>query len=212
MVMDIIIAVILLASIILGVRGGFTHTVLNCMHWVVGLAVGFFFCDNVKDFLVEKTLIDDTINAKIASTMSASLAEDATYQSIPTLYSDSLDSAGDTFIYNAVLSMTGILMTIISFLLIIFAIKIICFFLNRLFSKKYNGGIVGFVDGFAGFVAGTVRGGILVLVFLALLVPILGLILPSLVPDVMEALDKSYVAGTLYDNNLLLVLIRDLFA
>ena len=46
-------------------------------------------------------------------------------------------------------------------------------------------------------------------VFLALLVPVAGIIMPEQCATIMGWLDSSYFAGDLYNNNLLLILFRD---
>ena len=46
-------------------------------------------------------------------------------------------------------------------------------------------------------------------VFLALLLPIVGLFMPENCQTVLEWLDNSIIAGDLYDNNILLILFRD---
>lgn len=46
----------------------------------------------------------------------------------------------------------------------------------------------------------------------ALLVPVLGLIWPELSESIVKSMDDSYIAGFLYNNNVLLILVRDFFS
>ena len=42
--------------------------------------------------------------------------------------------------------------------------------------------------------------------------PVLGVVLPDLADAALAAMDKSYMAKYLYDDNVLLILLRDLFS
>ena len=107
-------------------------------------------------------------------------------------------------------SVTSILLTIISFLTIVIGIKVVCFLLSHLLSKKHNDGIVGFFDGFMGFIFGAVRGLLLVFLFFTILVPLLSLVLPDFSAAILTSMDQSRLAHYLYEENILLILVRDL--
>ena len=54
-----------------------------------------------------------------------------------------------------------------------------------------------------------IKGALSVLLFLALLFPLVGIFLPSYCDTVAGWMDDSYFAEDLYNNNLLLILFRD---
>ena len=211
MPMDIAIGLIILFSMIAGARRGFAMTLINCMHWFLSLILAYVFCDDVKAYIIDNTTLDDTINQIMVNSMNSNFSGNTLYMSIPTLFENQLKSMADGFLYKTASSMTDLLITILSFLVILIGIKIACFLLSRLFSKKYNQGLVGFFDGLIGLLLGFVRGTILVFIFLAFLVPFITLFYPELAPVIMEYLDQSYIAGILYEHNILLVIVNGMF-
>ena len=60
-----------------------------------------------------------------------------------------------------------------------------------------------------GILMGVLLGALSVLLFLALLFPLVGIFLPSYCDTVAGWMDDSYFAEDLYNNNLLLILFRD---
>ena len=63
-----------------------------------------------------------------------------------------------------------------------------------------------------GFIFGGIKGFIIVLVILAALVPVFGLIWPTLSKAAVAAIAKSQLGNYLYENNFLLIVIRDFFS
>lgn len=211
-IIDIIVCAILLFSTIMGARKGAARTVVSFMQWFICIIVGFLFNDKVKGLLIDYTTMDDAINRYVVEHIQTSVEDSSPYQAMPDLFSDWVNETSDTFVYGTSAAITSTLMTIIAFLCIVFGIKLIGFGLVRLFSRKYSQGLVGFFDGFMGFLFGAVRGLIYVFLFFALLVPVLGLIWPGLSETIVKSMDDSYIAGFLYNNNVLLILVRDFFS
>lgn len=208
-ILDIIVVAIMLLSTIWGARKGFVLTVISFMQWFVCLIAGFVFCTMMKGFLIDNTTIDDSINQYLLEQMGGSITDTSTYQALPDLFSKPVSEATDQFVYGASASITSVLLTVISFLIIVFGMKIIAFLMARIFSRKYHDGAVGFVDGFLGFVFGLIRGALLVFLFFALLVPILGLIMPESAEAIIKAMETSNIADYLYNDNFLLIIVRD---
>lgn len=211
-IMDIVVVAILLLSTIFGMRKGLVLTVISFMQWFVCVILGFVFCEEVKAFLIDHTELDDTLTEYISAHAEASIETSASYQAMPDLFGSWINEASGSFIYGTSASIASVLLSVIAFLLVVAGIKILCFLLARLFSRKYNTGAAGFLDGLLGFLFGFVRGVILIFLFFALLVPVLGLLWPELSKTITQAMDDSYMAGFLYDDNVLLILMRDLFS
>jgi len=103
-------------------------------------------------------------------------------------------------------------LTVLAFVLVILAVKVAGGIIVLLFSKDYHKGLIGFLDGMLGLLFGAVRGLLLLLILFALLVPVLTLLPGTLSVAVKTAVDQSMIASVLYDDNLLLILLRDLFS
>ena len=212
MILDILTAVILLFSIISGALKGFTKTCLNFMQWFICILAGFFLCGFVKEYLTDHTTLDEAIYNYIFDQIDTTIEESAPYLSMPDLFRSWLQGEDSSFLYGSSSSLTDIILTLLAFLLVSLSVKIAGGILVLLFSKEYHGGVIGCLDSTLGLLFGAVRGMLLLLIIFAFLVPVLTLLPGTLSTAVKTALDQSAAASFLYDNNLLLILLRDLFS
>ncbi|MBR4020959.1 MAG: CvpA family protein [Firmicutes bacterium] len=212
MILDILAAVILLLSIIWGARKGFAKTCLSFTQWFICIIAGFFLCTTIKEQLIEHTTLDEAIHNYILDQVQTGIETSAPYQSMPDLFSQWMQEESNEFIYGSCASITDIILTVLAFLLIILVVKIIGGVVVLLFSKEYHDGVIGCIDGVLGFLFGAVRGILMQFVLFALLVPVLTLLPGTLSIAVKTAIDQSMIASVLYDDNLLLILLRDLFS
>lgn len=212
MILDILAAVILLLSILWGARKGFAKTCLSFTQWFICILAGFFLCTTVKERLIEHTTLDEAIHNYILDQVQTTIEASAPYQSMPDLFSQWIQDADNDFIYGSCASITDIILTVLAFLLIILLVKIAGGLMILLVSKDYHDGVIGFLDGVLGFLFGAVRGILLLFILFALLVPVLTLLPGTLSVALKTAMDQSMIASVLYDDNLLLILLRDLFS
>lgn len=210
--MDFIIVLILALSAVLGARKGFAMTLASFMQWFVCIIAGLLLCNKTKAFLIDDTTLDNAINRMVLSHIETTIEESVPYKAMPDLFSSWINQGAEDFAYGTSASITNVVMTIIAFLTVVLAIKVIGFLAVYLFSRKYNEGVTGFFDGLMGFMFGLVRGVLLVLLFFTVLVPVLGVIWPDISETIIELMDGTRLAGILYDDNMILVLIRDLFS
>lgn len=212
MILDVLAAVILLFSIVSGARKGFAKTCLSFMQWFICIIAGFFLCTPIKGYLIAHTTLDEAIHSYIIDQIHTTIEESAPYQSMPDLFSSWLQDGRSGFLYGSSASLTDIVLTVLAFLLVILTVKIAGSILVLLFSKEYHKGLIGCLDGILGFGFGAVRGVLLLLILFALLVPVLTLLPDTLSTALKTAIDQSMVASVFYDDNLLLILLRDLFS
>lgn len=212
MIMDVITVLLLLLSTISGARKGFAMTVMSFMQWFVCIVLGMIFCDRAKTLLMEETAIDDFINAQILKHIETTIEESSSYRALPDLFSSMVNDTADGFAYGTASTVTSVIMTTVAFLAVVLSVKAIGFVFAHLFSRKYNDGITGFFDGFLGFLFGIGRGCLLILLFYVVLVPVLGIIWPDFSDLISASIEDSYIAKLLYDNNMLLILVRDFFS
>lgn len=210
-IMDIITVGILLLSMIFGARKGFAMTVMSFVQWFGCIVAGLIFGERAKEALIEKTLIDETINEQILNHIETTIEESSSYLAMPDLFASSINGTTGELLYGTAGSITSVIMTVLGFLTVVLGIKIVSFFFVHIFSRKYHDGVAGFFDGFLGFLFGIGRGILLILLFYTVLVPVLGVIWPSFAEFAVTSIDDSYTAKLLYDNNMLLILLRDFF-
>ena len=211
-IMDIIVLAIILFSTIFGARKGFAAGVSSFMQWFLCIALGFFFNDTVKEILRDYTELDESIHRVISEQLSARIEESPTYRTLPDLFGDFLKDSPESFGNAAAEPICSALMSVIAFLAVVFGIKVLCALIMFLFSRKHNDGVTGFIDGFLGFLFGMARGLLLALLGFAVLVPVLGLLLPESAQPLIYAIEHSDIASVFYNENVLLILVRDLFS
>lgn len=212
LIIDIFALTILILSTALGARKGFALTVVSFMQWFVCVILGFILCGICKDFLMDYTQLDETIHASILGSIENAISENTETLALPDLFSTWIREGSQTLAQDTATSITSSLMTVIAFLTVVLAIKLVCFGLVHLLSRRYNEGVTGFLDGFLGFLFGLARGLIVLLLLFAVLVPVLNILIPDSAIAVADAMKHSYTARVLYDDNMLLILIRDFFS
>ena len=210
--MDILILVIFILVIFLTMRRGFVMSIVNFFKGFVSLIVAWLFCDNLADWLITKTEIGVTTIDRINHAVSSRWESSDIYMALPDMLKDGSGSMSTALIADGAEKLAAVLLTIVSFAFIVLFLRLVLSIVGLLFSHKNNKGFAGAVDWIMGLLLGVILGLIYVFLFLALLVPLLGLFMPEQCSLVMSWLDSSFVAGDLYNNNLLLIIFRDFVA
>ena len=213
MVLDIIVAIIIIFAMVQGFRRGFIFTFIHTVGWLLAVILGFVWAPHVKLLLLEKTGLYPALEGRLADKFTEAMSNSQlSFDSMPAILSGKLEAFAGNVAGAMSENLADLLFTIISFLLVVFVIKLLLWLVLCLLSKKHNEGFTGFLDGALGLLSGFVKGLILVFVLLALLVPVMGMIGGDLTETTLKALDESYFAKDLYDNNLILLIVRDFLA
>jgi uncharacterized membrane protein required for colicin V production len=208
---DGIIVIMLIFAVVQGYRRGFLYTFIHTVGWIIAVVLGFVWYPHVIEFLKEKTGFYDSIHGKIAERIAenAGNTTDAAMTGIPEVIRDlvekAINSATDAIANTMSDSLTNLVFNILGFLVVAIVIKLILMSLTFLFSKEKNDGFIGGIDGFFGIFAGALKGIILVYILLALMVPITSLSGSSFL---IAQLDGSVLGSYLYDNNLILKMVK----
>lgn len=214
MIMDIIVFAILIATIFFSMRRGFALTLANFFGGIVSVVIGWIFSDDLAEILFKETFVGTWLTDKLHDGLVQSWQNSEIYQALPSLLRK--ESNSGTSWTDSDLITTGseklvmFFLTFISFFLIVIGLRLVIGLLKSGFSKKSQYGFRGFVDWFLGLIMGIVLGIINVMIFLALLPAVLGIFCPDMSESLVSWFSGSYAAQDLYDNNLLLVLMRDL--
>lgn len=211
MFLDIVVAAILILTMVSGFRKGFIYTFTHTLGWLGAMIVAFFFASPLRQFLIDSTQLDEQIYRLFYDKLSLSSGSLTTStDTLPLILGKGIDTAASEAAQTIASRLTELTMTILCFLLIFLAVKVVAFFLTLALSKRQNKGFVGFLDGLLGLVAGMIRGIIFVFVFLALLLPVVNLVSPASTQLILDSLDASYFSRTLYDSNFIMLIIGDL--
>jgi len=203
--LDIAVALIFVISAAQGLRKGFVSTFVHALGWLIAVVISYASYPMLADFLRQKTGFYEFLHMKIRLRLAESSDSSAVLDGLPKLLQDTVGSIRDSIAETLATGLSDFFFRMLCFLLVVFAVRFILLFLTSLLSKK-NGGFTGFVDGFFGLLAGAVKGILLNFVFLALFVPAIGL---SSGEGLLAALNSSLLAKTLYDNNLLFLIVHD---
>ena len=102
----------------------------------------------------------------------------------------------------------SLIITLLSFFILMLAVKIVLFVIVHLLSKEYHDGPLAFIDSAGGLVLGIVLGVFYVLLILAGLVLIMEFLPDDTAVAIRTYLNESYFSGVIYDNNPLFLLFR----
>ncbi len=212
MIMDLLILAIFVISIFISMRRGLVLMLTGLAKGVLSAVIAWLFCDDMAEYLLKIQPIHDFAVGKISQGLSVRWESSAIYEALPALFTSEGGSFADTLITEGATKLAWLFLTIISFLLIFLALHLLAALLQKLFSHKNRGGFVGFSDRLLGLILGIVIGFFNILLFLALLLPVCGLFFPSMSQQLPVWFSGSVFAKDLYDNNLLLILLRDFIA
>ncbi|MCQ4636612.1 CvpA family protein [Anaerovorax odorimutans] len=213
MFLDIIVAVILILTMVSGFRKGFIYTFTHTLGWLGAMVAAFIFSSPLRQLASERTQIDEQIYRAFYDKLSLSSDSlSASTDTFPLILGKGIDTAATEAADAIAARLTELTMTVLCFLAILLAVKVILFFLTIALSKRQNKGFTGFLDGLLGLVAGMIRGIIFVFIFLALLLPVVNLVSPASTQLILDSLDASYFSRTLYDSNFIVLVIGDLLA
>ena len=209
MIMDILVLILFALTIFFAMRRGFVMTVVSFLRGIATIVIAWFFCDDLAALLLDKTGFGTALASKIQGVLTETLTSSQAYEMLPALLRSGTDTAAAAAIADGTDRLTHLVLTILCFFLILIVLRLVLMLLIHAFSHEYRGGFVGGMDWLLGILMGVLLGALSVLLFLALLFPLVGIFLPSYCDTVAGWMDDSYFAEDLYNNNLLLILFRD---
>ena len=205
MILDIITAALIVIPMGIGMWRGALYILVRLLGWIGSLAAGFFAAPYVKDFLAQ-TAVGDRIH-DLLSDQFGTAADGVTEQSqaLPAILSDSIDQSVHNTADLMAAALEGAVLTVLAFLLTAFLIRLLLIFVIRPLTRK-RGKRVRLPNKVGGLILGAAEGLLLAFVFLAALIPVMHMTEPETASAIAESLRFSYLAGNLYDGNLLLAI------
>ncbi len=213
MIIDILVGIIIVGAMVHGLRKGFIFTFIHTIGWVLALMLAYIATPYVKKLLLGETTIYDSLKEDFAnrfadSTPSAQTAFDSLPANYGDIISDKIGNMTNSMIQQAAEGFAGLVLTVLVFVGLVIAIKIVLWLVLRLLSKDYNDGFMNFFDGLFGLVFGLIKGLLVAFVFLALLLPAINLVSPDYTTQAVASLDNSLFAKELYDNNFIVLFLQ----
>ena len=208
MILDICLGIILLLSVILGYRKGFTEAFLHTIGWILAIVLGFVWTPAVAAFLRGNTGLEESLQAILNERLAAGGGQEGLLSGIPEILSDYFTDAMSVIQSNTVDNLTDIIITILALLCIIILIKLIFFLITLLFSKRKRSGIIAFSDGMLGLAFGAVKGLLLICILLAFFLPVANFLQSE---ALLGQLYSSTYAIRIYNNNPIFLLTQIFF-
>ena len=202
MALDIFFGLILLCSVLLGIRSGFLAAVFHTCGWLIAVICAFVFNSKIRGLLSEHTHIYESIKENISQKFSEKVTQPiADALPVPDGFSGLLGNAAEKAADPAVTAVSNAVYCAVCFVLTVIAVMLVLYIFLRLFSKKYTDGLLGFTDGVLGGLIGVLRGIVLVLLASVLLFPAVSLMSPELSESLASCLENSHFALYIYENN-----------
>ena len=202
MALDIFFGLILLCSVLLGIRSGFLAAVFHTCGWLIAVICAFVFNSKIRGLLSEHTHIYESIKENISQKFSEKVTQPiADALPVPDGFSGLLGNAAEKAEDPAVTAVSNAVYCAVCFVLTVIAVMLVLYIFLRLFSKKYTDGLLGFTDGVLGGLIGVIRGIVLVLLASLLLFPAVSLMSPELSGSLASGLENSHFALYIYENN-----------
>ena len=193
-----------------GYRRGFVRTFLPTLGWFIGLGAAFFCSPKLKTLIVENTTLYQSVYNAVSEKVSTTLSPAEMQGTLPTIVQEFVSKLTDTLSGSIATGISDFLFTVLAFLLLALGIKWIIFIIFSLPSRRKGGtGLPGLFNGLMGLLFGLIKGLVIVFILLALLLPVASLAEPKYLTLLLDNLEHSRIAIELYNNNLILLIVRD---
>lgn len=212
MILDAIILIILIFPMAVGMYRGLIYMGVHMLSWAAAFAAAFIFSEPLAGILKDGsayTVISDDLAEKFNSSADSMLIA---CDGLPDIISGGLKATAESASDMMAQMIASALISIISFLIIIFIVKLILRILLRTAANRESRSLLSKGDKLAGFAVGAAEGVFFVFLFLMILVPVVNFSGSDMSAYLVKSLDDSVIAGTLYDNNLLLLITGGIFS
>lgn len=212
MILDVVILVILIIPMALGLYRGFLRMLMRLAGWIGALIAAFFLTEPLSGIL-EKGFVGDMISSGLSERFANSVdAVDTATEGLPDIVSGGLTATAESVSDIFVALVASMLISVMSFILIVFVVKLAAGIIVRPAARRRSGGLLTGMDRLLGLIIGFAEGLLLVFVFLALLVPAVNFADGAMSANIMKSLNESVIAQSLYDNNVLLLFTGGIFS
>ena len=202
MILDVITAGLIVIPMGIGMMRGFLYIAVRFLGWIGALAAGIFGMPVLRDLLADSFLarwIHDTLTERFGS------AGDP-MGGLPPVLGNVLEQTVQNTMDTVINALEGLILTMISFLAIVILTRLVLTLVIRPLTKSRKKSPISFLNKFAGTVLGGVEGLLLAFLFLAALIPVMKMSSPETAAAIADGLNYSYLAGPLYDGNMLMAI------
>lgn len=209
---DIIVLLILAVPAGIGIYRGFAHMFIHALGWI-GALVGGLLLTGIFTRAVQFSFLQELVCQRLSNKFFASAdVIETTSKGLPDIISGGLSIGAEDSADIFAELLSSMLVSVISFLFIVFAVRLVLGVVIKPLARRGGLAPLKGADKLLGFVAGLLEGIVLTFVFLTVLVLIESLAGAEFSKALADALEHSVIAGTLYDNNLLMLVTGGIFS
>lgn len=210
MISDIITAALIVIPMGMGMARGVAYIAARALGWIGALA-GAFLLNPVVTRLLTESPLGNTVYDAVEDKLSGPAPEvNGATEGLPQIISGGINAAVQDATDQMVHIVGGFILSVIAFLLVVVLVRILAGILIRITSRRRGKDcripIISRLNKFGGLLIGGIEGLMLAFLFLAALIPIMSIASPETAESIADGLRYSYLAGSLYDGNFLLIL------
>lgn len=210
MISDIITAALIVIPMGMGMARGVAYIAARALGWIGALAGAFLLNPVVTRLLTESPLGNTVYDAVEDKLSGPAQGVNGATEGLPQIISGGINAAVQDATDQMVHIVGGFILSVIAFLLVVVLVRILAGILIRITSRRRGKDcripIISRLNKFGGLLIGGIEGLMLAFLFLAALIPIMSIASPETAESIAHGLRYSYLAGSLYDGNFLLIL------
>lgn len=200
--LDLIIVAIIGLSALAGYKKGLIKVAFKLLSFILAIVISIMIYKPISDFIINRTPIDDTIEATIAERLNASDTTSEEINNFVSNYFSNIKNASTAVIADTI-SNTIINVAVIIIVFIIANIILILF--------KFIGDLIGKlpllkeVNNIGGLLYGILRGFVIIYILFA----VLSIISPlANINGLLTLINKSIIANIMYNNNIIFMILK----
>lgn len=210
MIIDLIIIVIMVATILIGLKKGLISSVIDILAVIVALILALVLCKPITNLIIENTNFDENLSNTISQNIPLSdtdftISEESNLPSGVIDYINEITSNINTSkedAFNAIgRDLAGAIITFIVFIITFVIIRIILTILKVVSKIIDKIPLIGQINKIGGGILGAIEGIIIIFAILALISVISPLIANT---NLLEYINSSYIGSFMYNNNFIL--------
>ena len=210
-IIDLVIIAILAICIIVGYVKGLTGCLIKILSCILSLVIAFTLFIPVSNFIIKNTNIDDDLEKWVRNIIVSSDNKEQKNEEIPEAMTDYINSKVEEVANNAKeniadIAAKDVAQTIVkagTWIALFIAARIVLILLKFITSLIAKLPVIKQFDKLGGIIYGALEG--LIIVYFALAV--ISFITPVTKGNLQQDINKSYIGGFMYQNNLLLKII-----
>ena len=236
--LDGAVGLIILVAVIRGAARGIGDTFLRLLGLAGGLGLSFMYSKDVANYIevspVQRILHThmyviirdylmggsdepvqgaDVTTSDIINGYVGNVRSDPYTEAMPKTISSAVNDLADKTANAAATRLTDICISILSVLAILLAVWLVMAIIRLIYKHaRKSSVIIRLSDRMLGIAFGIVRGLALSFLAAAALIPATTFFAPERVPEMLAAMDQTYVAGILYDMNPVMLIVQHFFA